>query len=373
MGDAESHAATQPVQQLRTALAQAQAEVRALRRQLAQAPGQPQTTTREAEARAETVRIQHEITALDLDLPAAMALAAGRARALTDADGAVIELAEGDALVCRAADGTTGRVLGSRLSIAASLSGHAVRTSTVQLCDDARSDPRVAERYRALEHARSIVVAPLLAAGEVIGVLKVMSAGVAAFTEREAQNLQILAGSLGALLQRYRIADQLQRSEAQYRLMFENNPQPMWVYEAQGLRFLAVNRAAVLHYGWTQAEFLAMTVRDIWVPEENADLERQVRAIEPQAKLFGVRRRHRRKDGSSIDVEVSADGIVFDGQVARLVLASDVTDRLRAEREVARLVRAQRMLSACNEALIRAEAEPALLREICRITVEIGG
>ncbi|MDB5894381.1 MAG: hypothetical protein JWQ88_1912, partial [Rhodoferax sp.] len=90
-------------------------------------------------------------------------------------------------------------------------------------------------------------------------------------------------------------------------------------------------------------------------------------------KVLAMPWRHRKKDGSAIDVEISSDAISFDRIAARLVLVHDVTQRRQAERELARVSRAQRLLSAGNEALVRASSEQSLLDEICRVAVEIGG
>ena len=110
-------------------------------------------------------------------------------------------------------------------------------------------------------------------------------------------------------------AEQLQASEQQYRLLFRNNPHPMWVYDAETLRFLAVNDAAISHYGYTEDEFLAMTLRDIR-PQEDVDaLERSV-ALHTPRKDHGVWR-HCKKDGTLIDVEISSDTIEFDGLPVR--------------------------------------------------------
>src|SRR6185369_4927791 len=60
-----------------------------------------------------------------------------------------------------------------------------------------------------------------------------------------------------------RIEEALRKSEAQYRLLFESNPHPMWVYDLENRRFLAVNNAAVERYGYSRAEFLTITINDI--------------------------------------------------------------------------------------------------------------
>src|ERR1044072_9607088 len=66
------------------------------------------------------------------------------------------------------------------------------------------------------------------------------------------------------------VDDALRRSEAQYRALFENNPQPMWVYDERTLRFLAVNEAAIERYGYSREEFLSMTIKSI---RSTADVE----------------------------------------------------------------------------------------------------
>ena len=162
-------------------------------------------------------------------------------------------------------------------------------------------------------------------------------------------------------------------SEQQYRILFEHNPYPMWVAAVDSRKLLAVNRAAVLHYGYSEAEFLAMHVRDLWLDVDAAALDARWNRTATEEKVLAVPWRHRKKDGTAIDVEISSDAISFDHIAARLVLVHDVTQRRQAERELARVSRAQRLLSAGNEALVRAASEQALLDEICRVAVEIGG
>ncbi len=130
--------------------------------------------------------------------------------------------------------------------------------------------------------------------------------------------------------ERWRDAQALRDSEARYRELFVGNPHPMWVYDIHTLRFLAVNDAAVAHYGYSQSEFLAMSILDIRPQEDvpalinNLDHERQgYRA----AEIW----RHRRKNGEIMLVEVSTHTMQFDGQAARLVHAHDVTARQLAE------------------------------------------
>jgi PAS domain S-box-containing protein len=97
---------------------------------------------------------------------------------------------------------------------------------------------------------------------------------------------------------------QLVESEQLYRFLFDNNPEPMWVYDLETFRFLAVNDSAVQTYRFTRDEFLSMTIADIRPPVEIPHL---MRGLEQNA-FSGRQRsgpwRHRRKDGSTLDVEI---------------------------------------------------------------------
>ncbi len=122
----------------------------------------------------------------------------------------------------------------------------------------------------------------------------------------------------------------LRQSEEKYRQLFSSSPLPMWVFEISTLRFLDVNEAAVLHYGYQREEFLQMTVKDIRPPEE---VERLI--AQTKESKSGVRRtgtwKHKKKDGQLIDVEVNSHDILFNQKSARLVLANDVTEKVKSQ------------------------------------------
>ncbi|MBK6645006.1 MAG: PAS domain S-box protein [Anaerolineales bacterium] len=122
----------------------------------------------------------------------------------------------------------------------------------------------------------------------------------------------------------------LRESQEIYRELFENNPQPMWVYDLETHAFLMVNDAAVAHYGYTREEFMGMTIRDIRPAEDVAALlENLAQPPRDMQKTSGWR--HRKKDGALIDVEISSHALLFNGRPARMVLANDITERKRAE------------------------------------------
>jgi PAS domain S-box-containing protein len=138
----------------------------------------------------------------------------------------------------------------------------------------------------------------------------------------------------------------LEASEEQYRLLFDRNPQPMWVYDEETRRFLAVNDAAVVHYGYSREEFLAMNLREIRPPEEVPALDEFAAARRQAASLAAFRSdrvwKHRKKDGTLIDVKVAGSPLQFQGREAWLVLATDVTEEKRLE---AQLRQSQKMES----------------------------
>lgn len=128
-------------------------------------------------------------------------------------------------------------------------------------------------------------------------------------------------------------AKQLADSEIKYKYLFENSPLPMWVIELPGLRFLAVNQTAIDHYGYSREEFLAMTAYDI---REEKDRERlsHVNRDTPGYYMSKDAWSHLKKDGTRIDVEISAHSISYDGKQARLIMSLDVTERKRSEERI---------------------------------------
>jgi two-component system cell cycle sensor histidine kinase/response regulator CckA len=172
---------------------------------------------------------------------------------------------------------------------------------------------------------------PLKAGERTIGVLVVQTytEGVR-YGEREKDILQFVSTQIATAIERKRSEAQLQESEKRYRLLFEANPQAMWVYDNETLRFLAVNEAAIRRYGYSRQEFLGMTLRDIRLPSEHARLEELVDQRTPGPRVVGDLR-HRRKDGTVIEVEIAVDTIEFAGRPAGLVSVQDVSERKQLE------------------------------------------
>ncbi len=135
--------------------------------------------------------------------------------------------------------------------------------------------------------------------------------------------------------ERARAERALHESEAGFRLLFANNPLPMWVCDAESLRFLQVNDAGVAHYGYSREEFHHMRFTDL-LPV--ADVPRVLRSFseDQSAMRFAGPWRHRLKDGQIIEVEVISHTLEFTGRRAVLTVAQDVTARKRAEEALQR-------------------------------------
>ena len=119
-------------------------------------------------------------------------------------------------------------------------------------------------------------------------------------------------------------------SEARYRLLFESNPFPMWVYDLETLSFLAINDAATHCYGYSREEFLNMTIKDIRPAEDVPTLLDNVTKVVSGLDEAGVWR-HRKKDGTVIDAEITSYPLCFAERRAELVLANDITRRKQTE------------------------------------------
>ena len=186
------------------------------------------------------------------------------------------------------------------------------------------------------------------------------------------------------ITERKRSEQTLQQSEARYRSLFEANPLPMWVYDLETLSFLEINDAAISHYGYRREEFLSMTIADIRpVADKPGLLANVARVVDHAVDDAGVWR-HRKKDGSMIDVEITSHVLDYSGRRAELVSAFDVTERKRAEerlREQADIInRAHDAIIALNfedqritfwnsgaERLYGWSADDAIGRSICEL------
>lgn len=154
----------------------------------------------------------------------------------------------------------------------------------------------------------------------------------------------------------------LRQSEASFRLLFESNPVPMWVYDRNDLRFLAVNDAAVAHYGYSRDCFLSMTILEIR-PHEDQEEVRQV-AHNIQGKYHAQQSwRHKKANDQEIEVDVYSYPLDFEGREARLVAAIDITERKNAQVRLTYMAHYDQLTNLPNRSLFYQRAEESLVKE----------
>jgi diguanylate cyclase (GGDEF)-like protein/PAS domain S-box-containing protein len=149
------------------------------------------------------------------------------------------------------------------------------------------------------------------------------------------RNLKLGATAFGDILS-LTVSDvtALKRREASFRLLFDNNPMPMWVFDAGTTGFLSVNDAAVQHYGYSRAAFLSMNLQQIWPKDEwisHKEALQQVGDTYESSRNW----RHIRADGSEIHVLTFGRRVVFEGRDGYLVAIVDITERRKAEARIA--------------------------------------
>jgi two-component system, cell cycle sensor histidine kinase and response regulator CckA len=132
---------------------------------------------------------------------------------------------------------------------------------------------------------------------------------------------------------RKREEDALRASEEQYRVLFEQAPSPKFLYDYETLRFLSVNEAAIHHYGYSRAEFLQMTAQDIRPKEDVPAFLVSIRSAGQETSM-PLLRRHKKKDGAIIDVEVTIHKFMLGRRSCGLAVAVDVTERMRMDRQL---------------------------------------
>src|SRR5580693_8031813 len=176
-----------------------------------------------------------------------------------------------------------------------------------------------------------------------------LRARLARHAQPQSTHEQQLAGDRWVRIEERRTADggsigirvditDLKRREASFRLLFEENPLPMWVVDINTFELLAVNAATCRHYGYSREQLLTMTVEDLRIPEERQVLHdefRQHRGTQTGRDT----RRHVTADGRVIEVAIEARPLRYDGRDAAVAAAFDMTDRKRAEQRILHMAR----------------------------------
>ncbi len=142
-----------------------------------------------------------------------------------------------------------------------------------------------------------------------------------------------------------------------FRSLFYDIPLPMWVYDLDTFAFVDVNHAAMRHYGYSREEFLSMTIKDIRPPEDIPAVLKNIARLGQGISVSGTWR-HRKKDGTVIDVEIISHGTTFGQRRVRFVIANDITARKRAEEALRRSEEKYRdLFENANDAIFIVDAD----------------
>jgi diguanylate cyclase (GGDEF)-like protein/PAS domain S-box-containing protein len=312
---------------------------------------------------------QQEVLDLGDDVGAIARRAAARARALSWADGAMVEIIKSDGTLHRGVVGT-GATTRSRLAVSPPADPwHGLVGTTPQVCDDTEGDPRVDPEVCRRLRTRSVITVPLYRREVRLGAITVTSSRPNAFDSAQTAVLQLLAGLVTSAVVGSRVITELRQigrrgevapvaSEAGFRRLFFEHPQAMWVLDAETRSFLAVNDAAVATYGYSAEEFAALTIAA--VRPDATHLAVDFGRARTGKAAFSAR--HHLRDGRVIDVEVTTVPLEFSERPAVLSLIYDVTERNRLDRQLRQGAFRDPLTGGANRLLFVERVAHALVR-----------
>jgi len=169
--------------------------------------------------------------------------------------------------------------------------------------------------------------------------IKSLALGITDYLLKEEITSSSLSKSILYGIERKNAIIELEKSEKRYSDLFYLSPQPMWVYDSETLKFIQLNTAAMLHYGFTEEEFLCMTIMDI-MPKEDYSKAKEVINIGRKEKksLYKGVFRHLKKSGELIDVEIQSGPIQLGDNMLRMVIVNDITEKTLFENQITKAI-----------------------------------
>lgn len=164
--------------------------------------------------------------------------------------------------------------------------------------------------------------------------LDIVKQGAQDYLIKDELNPRILEKSILYSIERKKNLTALHQSQAQYQLLFYNNPVPMWTYDVETLRFEMVNDAAIAHYGYSRNEFLNMTILDIRPEEDKQRVKEFNLAVQVNDLTNAGEWNHVKKNGEIIQVTITSHRLNFNGRKLKLIVAYDVTEKVKAMKEL---------------------------------------
>lgn len=289
----------------------------------------------------ELLAMQSAVTAAGDDLDAVMnAVVNGATRVMPHADGAVIEMREGNELVFRAASGAMVRAVGLRLKIGQSVSGRCILSGEPQVCVDSELDPYADRELCRRAGVRSLIAVPLPFQGEHVGVLKIYSGKPSLFDSRDLLTAQLLAGPITiGMAGVAQAAAARARAEADKRFAATFEQAAVGIaHVAPDGRFLLVNDRFRQIVGYARHDLIVGGFQQITHPDDlNLDLENFAALIAGRIDHYSMEKRYVRKNGTLVWVNLTISLVRHaDGTPDFFVsVIEDISARKAAEKEAA--------------------------------------
>ena len=254
--------------------------------------------------------------------------------------------------------------------------GRCIRLRTQQVCRSIADDPTFAPgREYALESGYVASLAmPLIVGPNCIGALNIYSDSLQAFESEELALLGELSEDVAYGIAALRSRHDRERAEAQLRLfrdLLDRSNDLIYVVDAQSARILDANDAVIRSLGYAREELLAMRLPDFSLTARTLPWPERLRQIETAGSLV-FEGELRRKDGSSLPVEISLSYVRHGETPYLLSVSRDIAERLRQQKLIAHMSRVSRMQSSINSAVLRIRERSELLQEVCRVATEVG-
>ncbi|MEP6674668.1 MAG: response regulator [Ferruginibacter sp.] len=169
--------------------------------------------------------------------------------------------------------------------------------------------------------------------------IKSLSLGISDYLLKEDISSSSLYKSIVYNIERKKTNTKLEESEKKYSNLFHLSPQPMWVYDTETYRFIQVNKAAVEHYGYSEEEFLQLTIMDISAEQDHDKTRDTIKRMSGRKEgMFSGRFRHHKKSKEEMDVDIYSTPITLNDKIYRSVIAIDVTEKILGEHKITRAI-----------------------------------
>jgi len=168
--------------------------------------------------------------------------------------------------------------------------------------------------------------------------IKSIALGISDYLFKDELNATGLYKSIVYAINRKKNIAELKESENRYSNLFHASPQPMWVFDPETFRFIQVNKAATALYGYSEQEFMSMTLMDIRTTEEIPQAKTHFSIQTVSDDIFKSTLVHHKKSGELMEMEIYSTPIIIKDKSFRSVIAIDVTEKNLYEHNIIKAI-----------------------------------